>query len=94
MGEEKAKKKKKVNKNVSSKVISDLSAPSNGSVTSLFFFPIKPHQRHRRLKKTRQGLKAENSWKEVSAWSLCSQCQRYEDYFFYLEDIRLLETRV
>ena len=37
VGEEKAKKKKKVNKNIASKVISDLSAPSNGSVTSLFF---------------------------------------------------------
>ena len=33
-----AKRKKKVNKNIASKVISDLSAPSNGSVTSLFFF--------------------------------------------------------
>ena len=41
MSEEKAKKKKKVNKNIASKVVSDLSAPSTCSVTSLLFFSNK-----------------------------------------------------
>ena len=58
-----------------------------------FFDSAKPHQRHRWLKKTRQGLKAVNSWKEVSAWSCCSQCQIYEDLFFYLEDNKVARNK-
>ena len=93
MSEEKAKKKEKVNKNIASKVVSDLSAPSTCSVTSLFFFSNKVTSTSLTIEENETGPQSRKQLERRIGMVILFTMSKIRRFILF-GDIRLLETKI